>query len=105
MTTADRTVLMENAAFRRFLFDVVQRAGVFETIGNALDGRQLILEGRRSLALEMLRDLDQVQPIRSASGIPVLTLIQALHEEVQSTGKEKPDGATRGTYAEIEDDG
>ena len=101
---ADRTVLMETPAFRRFLFSLIQRAGLFDAAASASDGRELVLEGRRGLAIEILCDLDEVQPVRPASGIPVLTLIQTLTEEVQSVPKEKPDGTTRSTYFEIEDD-
>ena len=101
---ADKLTLLESAAFRRFLFAMIQAGGVFETTANAADGRGLFLEGRRSLALEMLRSMDEVQPLPSASGIPAQTLIQTLREQVQSTHKETDIDRRDDPYAELRDE-
>jgi len=101
---ADKLTLLESAAFRRFLFAMIQAGGVFETTASAADGRNLFLEGRRSLALEMLRSLDEVQPLPSPSGIPAQTLIQTLREQVQSAHKETAIDRRDDTYAELRDD-
>ena len=100
---ADKLTLLESAAFRRFLFAMIQAGGVFETTASAADGRNLFLEGRRSLALEMLRSVDEVQPLPSPSGIPAQTLIQTLREQVQSAHKETAIDRRHDTYAELRD--
>lgn len=100
---ADKLTLLESAAFRRFLLSLVQRAGVFETTANLADGRHLYLEGRRSLALEILRDLDETQPVSLPAGIPAATLIQTLHELAHSVRKENV-LERRDIYAELGDD-
>jgi len=84
----DKLILLESAPFRRFLLSLVQSAGVFEVTANFADGRHLYLEGRRSLALEILRDLDAAQPVSLPDGIPAATLIQTLHELAHSMRKE-----------------
>ena len=84
----DKMLLLESASFRRFLLSLLQRGGVFETAANVADGRHLYLEGRRSLALEILRDFDSVQPVALPDGIPAATLIQTLHELAHSGRKE-----------------
>ncbi|QNQ08320.1 Bbp19 family protein [Sphingomonas alpina] len=98
---ADKHILLESAAFRRFLFDLIQRAGLFDASASSADGRTLYLEGRRSLVLEILRDLEEAQPDRSAFAIPVLTLIQTLREQVQSQPMEKRFGRRNSTYADL----
>ncbi|GAA0335437.1 hypothetical protein GCM10009087_52320 [Sphingomonas oligophenolica] len=85
---SDKLTLLENAAFQRFLFAMIEAGGVFEATATMADGRTLFLEGRRSLALEMLRDLDAVQPLPLPGGVPIQTLIQTLRERVQSAHKE-----------------
>ena len=99
----DKLTLLESAAFRRFLLSLVQSAGVFETTANLADGRHLYLEGRRSLALEILRDFDDAQPVSLPAGIPAATLIQTLHELAHSTRKENV-LERRNIYAELGDD-
>jgi hypothetical protein len=84
----DKMLLLESAPFRRFLLSLVHRAGVFETSANIADGRHLYLEGRRSIAIEILRDLDSAQPVALPDGIPAATLIQTLHELAHSGRKE-----------------
>lgn len=99
----DMVKLMGLAEFRRFLFDAIQMAGIWEVTDHEADGRHLFREGRRSLGLELLRKLDAAQPAPSPSGIPVLTAIQTLREAVQSTSKEKPVGRRDGPYADLRD--
>lgn len=98
----DKLTLLESAPFRRFLSSLVQSAGVFETTANIADGRHLYLEGRRSLALEILRDFDAAQPVALPGGIPAATLIQTLHELAHSGRKENV-LERRNTYAELGD--
>ena len=100
---ADKLVLLESAPFRRFLVSLVQTAGVFDVTANVADGRHLYLEGRRSLALEILRDFDDAQPVSLPAGIPAATLIQTLQELAHSSRKENV-LERRNTYAEPGDD-
>lgn len=100
----DRLKLMDTPVFRRFLFSLIQSAGIFDATANSSDGRNLYLEGRRSLGLDILRSMDEAQPVQSTSGIPILTLIQMLREEAQSASKEKPVGRRNGPYADLGDD-
>lgn len=99
----DKLILLESAPFRRFLLSLVQRAGVFDTTANVADGRHLYLEGRRSLALEILRDFDAAQPVALPDGIPAATLIQTLHELAHSMRKENV-LEPRNIYADLGDD-
>lgn len=102
---ADKLTLMERAAFRRFLFDLIQAGGLFTTTATEADGRALYLEGRRSIVLDVLRDMDEAAPAQSSTGIPVLTLIQTLREEVQSApSTEKKLGRRSGPYSDLGDD-
>lgn len=99
----DKLILLESAPFRRFLLSLVQAAGVFDASATAADGRHLYLAGRRALALEILRDLDEAQPVSLPAGIPAATLIQTLHELTHSTRKENALGR-RNSFAEPGDD-
>lgn len=102
---ADLADLIERPGFRRFLFRAIQTAGIFDATANGSDGRNLYLEGRRSLGLELLREVDAAQPVPSPSGIPILTLIQVLREEAQSTPQERPSGRRNGIYNDLDGDG
>lgn len=101
----DKMTLMENAAFRRFLFSLLVSGGVFESSATAGDGRGLYLEGRRSLALEVLRDMEDAAPVPSPSGIPVWSAIQTLVEQAQSAPSkvEKPVGRRNDQYRDLSD--
>jgi len=101
---ADATVLIETPAFRRLLFAVIRAGGVFDPAANQADGRHLFLAGRRSLALELLRAFETVQPAQVPGGVPVLTLIQTLGEAAQSAVKEKASDRRFDAYAELGDD-
>ncbi|MDB5706788.1 MAG: hypothetical protein JWN66_3904 [Sphingomonas bacterium] len=99
----DKLVLLESAPFRRFLLAMIQSAGVFDVTATMADGRHLYLEGRRSLALEILRDLDEAQPVSLPAGIPAATLIQTLHELAHASRKENV-LERRNIHAEFGDD-
>ena len=87
MTRADAEFLLSRAEFRRFLFEVIQSAGI---IGNivAADGysvRHQSLEwheGRRSLGHEILLMAEEGQPdaLRHPDGSPIATLDAVLRE-------------------------
>ena len=98
----DRSHLMTLPAFRRFIgLHAIQMAGIFNATATGSDGRNLYLEGRRSLGLDMLRDLDAAQPVQSPSGIPVLTVMQLLREDAQSNPEGKPND--RSLYSDLRD--
>ena len=99
---ADLADLLERPQFKRFLFRVIQKAGIFNSTTNGSDGRNLVLEGRRTLGLEILAEVDGAQPIPSPLGIPTMTLIQVLREEAQHP-QEKPNVARPDTYADLRD--
>jgi hypothetical protein len=99
----DKLELMQNPAFRRFLFSLIQSTGVFDASAKSDDGAHLYREGRRSVTLEILRDMEAAQPVQSPTGIPILTSIQTLREEAQSGGKEIK-RARSGTYRDLGDD-
>ena len=101
---SDKLTLLENPAFQRFLFAMIEAGGVFDATATAADGRNLFREGRRSVALEMLRDLDTVQPLPNPGGIPIQTLIQTLREQAQSAHKETGFDRRHDDYAELRDE-
>lgn len=98
----DKLHLLESVPFRRFLLSLIERGGVFETTAQIADGRHLYLEGRRSLALEILRDFDAAQPLPLPGAIPAATLIQTLHELAQS-GRKETVLERRNIYADLGD--
>lgn len=102
LAKADRETLLANPAFTRFLWDLIQTAGIFDPTTNGTDGRNLIAEGRRNLGLEILRSMDEAQPVQSPSGVPVLTLIQTLREAAQSTTSKEPKRDRSSTYGDID---
>lgn len=101
----DREQLMSLPSFRRWLcLHAIQNSGIFSATANGSDGRNLYLEGRRSLGLDMLRDVDEAQPLPAPSGIPVLTVLQLLREDAQSTPQEKPNARRADPYSDIRSD-
>jgi hypothetical protein len=98
---ADLTDLIERPGFRRFLFRVIQNAGIFSATANGSEQRTSFNDGRRSLGLDILREVDAALPIQSPSGIPSLTVIQVLREEAQSPSQEKPSGRRSDPYSEL----
>lgn len=96
----DMTELLGSAAFRRFLFRSIQMAGILGISSNGRDGRDLAFsEGRRSLGLDILRDVDAGQPAPLRHPHSIMTLIAALREEVDQPLKEKPNARDR--YSEV----
>lgn len=90
---AEREQLLALPAFRKHLFRLIQTAGILSGTTNGADGRNLVIEGRRNLGLDILHD--------AARGIPgcddpeaalSLLLIQVLREGAQSQPQEKPRG-------------
>ena len=79
--------LLTQAQFRRFLFRLIQTAGIFSPTTNGSDGRNLDhFEGRRHLGLEILAEVAGAQPVADPEGY--LTLLQVLREEAQQTPEE-----------------
>lgn len=92
----DMQDLLERPQFLRFLFAVIQRAGLFtspQTDGSV--GRDHYV-GRRSLGLEILELAELGQPIPEVhSAGPLLTLIQVLREETLKPPTEKQNAQGR----------
>jgi hypothetical protein len=97
----DLADLIERPGFRRFLFRVIQNAGIFSATANGSDQRTSFNDGRRSLGLDILREVEAAMPLQSQSGIPSLTVIQVLREEAQSPPKEKPGGRRNAIYGDL----
>ena len=83
---ADLKQLVEVAAFRRFLFRIVESAGI--AVPAVKDDMSLRLEGRRSLGLEILGWVEGVLPHTTGSRQPLSALHMILSEAI--TPKEKP---------------
>jgi hypothetical protein len=90
----DMAFLVRRPEFKRYLFRVIQKAGIFQRTANGTDERNLqFLEGRRSLGLELLDMAEQGQPIADAHVTgPLLSIIQVLLEETNQPATEKPNG-------------
>jgi len=102
---ADCLHLLSLPSFCRLInLHAIQNAGVFAATANGSDGRNLYLEGRRSLGLEILRYLDEAQPVASPDGIPVLTVMQVFREAAQSQPMEKPSGRRTDIYRDLDRD-
>jgi hypothetical protein len=87
--------LLAEPAFRRFLWRLIERGGLFVTATSGADDRDLnFAEGRRSVTLEILTECEHFQEEQHPSGLPLLALIQTLREEVQTPQHllEKPRG-------------
>lgn len=90
--TAEREQLLELPAFRKHLFRLIQTAGILSGTTNGADGRNLVIEGRRNLGLDILRDAARGIPCDDPEAALNLLLIQVLREGAQSTPQEKPRG-------------
>lgn len=100
---ADLKRLAENKSFQRFMYETIRAAGVMTVA--PLEGRSLeFIEGRRSLALDMLGQLEQVQDTQSPDGLPLFTSIQIFLNVAQSASKEKPLGGRSDPYRDLGDD-
>jgi hypothetical protein len=102
----DMIVLLRLPEFRKFLFRVIQKGGLFDAVTDGSGGRSLdYFEGRRNLVLELLDMAESGQPINDAhSSGPLLTLIQVLIEETQKP-PEKPNGRRNSHDRNLDDDG
>jgi hypothetical protein len=106
----DMADLMERAAFRRFLFAVIQRAGIFSAQTDGSVGRDQFNLGRRNLGLEILDLVETGQPVAEVHpGGALLTLIQVLREETTRSPTEtqnaiKAKSSKHDRHAELLDD-
>lgn len=99
---ADLKRLGEDKTFQRFLYDTVIAAGIYAVA--PMEGRSLeFLEGRRSLALDMLQKLEEANGNPSPDGVPVFTSIQMFLNVAQSDAKEKPLGRRSDPYRDLGD--
>lgn len=92
---ADYADLLERPQFRRFLLRVIQLAGIYEATANGSAERTFFQNGRRSLGLDILREVDAAQPLPAPTGTPTLTLIQVHREEAQSPSPERTKSGRR----------
>lgn len=99
---AELADLIGRPGFRRFLFRVIQNAGIFSATANGSEQRTSFNDGRRSLGLDILREVEAAMPLQSTSGIPSLTVIQVLREEAQSPPPERTKSGRRSDpYSEL----
>lgn len=85
--------LVEVRAFRRFLFRIVESAGI--AIPATKDDTSLRLEGRRALGLEILGWVEAALPQATGSAQPLAAIHLAISEALAP--KEKP-SARRNRY-------
>lgn len=91
----DMQDLVARPQFQRFLFAVIQRAGLFDAQTDGSVGRDQFRLGRRNLGLEILDLAESGQPIPERHpGGPLLTLLQVLREETLKP-TEKPNAKDR----------
>lgn len=92
LLATDAAELLANPAFRRFLFTAIQSGGVLDNNPHAdgHSGRDLAFyEGRRSLAFEMLRLIDEGQPEPLRSPLALATFDVVIREALNPPPKEK----------------
>ena len=103
MTEAERADikrLLRDKAFQAFLYRMIRSAGLFSIA--SIDGRSLdFVEGRRSLALDLLNEIEAAQDTKSPDGLPLLTSIQIFLSVAQSDAKEKSLGRRSDLYRDI----
>ena len=103
---SDQEFLNARPEFRRFLWRVIQSAGIFNrTTDGSVDRHLAYAEGRRNLGLDILDMAELGQPIPDIHPDgPLLTLIQTLLEETQQP-TEKPSASRKpDRYSELADD-
>lgn len=86
ISDTDARRLLGMPEFIRFMADLIEAGGVFDA--PCADARAMYLEGRRSLALDMLRRLEAAQITQRIDRFPAVTSIQILSEALQSAAKE-----------------
>lgn len=102
---SDYQDLLERPQFRRFLLRVIQLAGIYDATANGTAERTFRNEGRRSLGLDILREVDAAQPYPAQPSTPTLTLIQLHREDAQSqTPERNPRGRRNDPYSELRTD-
>jgi hypothetical protein len=102
---ADAMFMLAHAETRRFLWRVIQSAGILSPATDGSKDRHLAYaEGRRNLGLDILAMVETGQPISHPEGQPILTLIQVLREEANSQPQEKPSGRRNDRYDRDLDD-
>lgn len=92
----DLKQLVEVRAFRRFLFRIIESAGI--AISAAKDDTALRMEGRRALGLEILGWVEGALPDTTGSAQPLAALHMAIAETL--TPKEKRHGRQGSRYDE-----
>ena len=102
---ADYADLIERPQFRRFCLRLIQLAGIYEATANGSAERTFYTNGRRSLGLDILREVDAAQPLPAPTSTPTLTLIQLHREEAQSPSPERTKSGRRtDPYSELRSD-
>lgn len=85
----DMIFLLKRPEFVRFLWRVIQSAGILRaTTDGSIDRHLAYDEGRRNLGLDILAMVETGQPVPHPEGLPVLTLLQTLREEANSQPQE-----------------
>lgn len=104
---ADMQALMDQPAFRRFLFRSIQTAEILTHKGAGTpgsDGRDLAFaEGRRSLGFFLLSEAEAGLPAPLQRPDNLMTLLSVLTEESLDIGTEKKNGRRNDRYGD--DDG
>jgi hypothetical protein len=102
---SDMDLLNQRPEWRRFLWRVIQSAGIFTRTTDGSVGRSLdYFEGRRNLGLDILDMAERGQPIpETHPDGPLFTLIQTLREET-SKPTEKPNAKRRSSEFNRHDD-
>ena len=86
----DMQALLRLEAFHRFLFRVIQEAGIFSAQTDGSVGRDQFNLGRRNLGLTILDMAERGQPTQSAHPAgPLITLIQAMRAETQKPTEDR----------------
>lgn len=100
----DIQFLVQRPEFKRFLFRVIQSSRIFQPAST--DGPQgdRLNEGRRSLGLEILEMVERGQPVAHLHPVgPLLTVAQALHEEINFTPERANDEKRSSQYDRYRD--
>lgn len=104
MTDDDAVQLMRLPAFRRYLWTLIQSAGMFSAT-NGHQGRDLqFLEGRRSLGFEALQLAERSVPAQLRTAQSILTMTALLREAAQPQPDPKPKRQTNDRYSDDNDD-
>lgn len=86
----DMRELMALPAFRKFMWRLIQQAGILTPGTNGTAGRDLnYVEGRRSLGFDALRDAEQGLPPEGQSPSCTMTLTAILREAAQPEKDER----------------